>query len=189
MMPSSSRKLKLLFLRPKTAWVVSGFRTLLTTGVEEKRTQVSLFSKTKASSSGSRPTNDGLQDRRRAFDELVVNLVDQVAQDLLILRQIEMGETLLILLRGVVFSDGLQRNGITRGPFRSSAPLPARLASNPQPLYLIAAVLLQTVPQSARVGQPEGHRLKLVSSPLKEKMANSQAFLRLPPSVTVHASP
>lgn len=56
-MASSSRRLMLLFLRPmgldsKTAWVVSGFSMLLTTRVEEKRTQVSLVSKMKPSFSG-----------------------------------------------------------------------------------------------------------------------------------------
>lgn len=70
-----------------------------------------------------RLTDDGLQDGLHIFDELVVNLVDQVAQKLLILRQLKIGETLLILLRGVVFPAGLQRNGIITGPFLSFTPL------------------------------------------------------------------
>lgn len=91
-------------LAPKTAWVVSGLSMLAT---KEKKKNPSMFL--------SFPrclrvlTDEGLQDGLRAFDELVVNLVDQVSQNLLILRQLEIGETLLILRGGVVFADGLQR--------------------------------------------------------------------------------
>lgn len=69
-----------------------------------------------------RRTDDGLQDGLRASDELVVNLVDQVTQNLLILRQLKMGETLLVLPSGVVLSDGLQRNGMTSGPLPRFTP-------------------------------------------------------------------
>lgn len=176
MMASSSRRLMLLFLRPvdldsKTAWVVSGFSMLVTTRVEEeKNARVSRFQNDAHLFRVRRLTDDGLQDGLRAFDELVVNLVDQVTQNLPVLRQLKMGETLLILLGGVVFSDGLRRDGITSGPFLRFTRATARLASNPQPLYLLSAVLLQTVPQSARVGQPVGQHLKLLSSPLQEKV-------------------
>lgn len=86
-MASSSGRPQLLFLwpislDPKTAWVVSGFRTLATTHDGEKCfacvSQTRWFRLC-------RPTDEGLQHGLRTLDELVVNLLDQVAQNLLVL--------------------------------------------------------------------------------------------------------
>lgn len=121
---SSGRLLLLLFLcpvgfDPKTAWLVSGFSTLATARARDKC--LSLISKNQTRLSRLRRlTDDGLQDGLHTSDELVVNLGDQVAQKLLILRQLKIGEALLILLGGVVFGAGLRRNGTVTGAFLTS---------------------------------------------------------------------
>lgn len=55
-------------------------------------------------------TNQGLQDVLHALDELPVDLDDEVAQYLLVLRQLKVGETVFVLFAGVLLHDGLQCN-------------------------------------------------------------------------------
>lgn len=56
-------------------------------------------------------TDHGLQDVLHRLDELLVDLNGQIAQNLPVLGQVEVGETVIVLFRGVMLHELLEREG------------------------------------------------------------------------------
>lgn len=56
-------------------------------------------------------TDHGLQDVLHRLDELLVDLNGQIAQNLPVLGQVKVGETVIVLFRGVMLHELLEREG------------------------------------------------------------------------------